>query len=90
MSNSGIGRDDVGALVFGVFEEELKENKIDITVGDYVSYNVSGQRERFFEISKADYVADSSSKTRGGFRSGYWRKIEATPVKEDVVPDIMN
>jgi hypothetical protein len=90
LSDTGIGRDDVGTLVFGIFEEELKEKQLEITLGDYVSYNVSGQRERFFEISKADYVADESSKTRGGFRSSYWRKVEATPVKEDVVPDIMN
>ena len=90
LSDTGIGRDDVGNLIFGVFEEELKEKQLEITLGDYISYNVSGQRERFFEISKADYVADATSKTRGGFRSSYWRKIEATPIKEDVVPEIMN
>lgn len=90
MSDTGIGRDDVGNLVFGVFDEELKDKKVEVTIGDFVSYNVSGQRERFFEVSKADYVADSSSKTRGGFRSSYWKKIEAVPIKEDVVPDIMN
>jgi hypothetical protein len=90
LSETGIGRDDVGNLVFGIFEEELKEKQLEITIGDFVSYNVSGQRERFFEIAKADYVADASSKTRGGFRSAYWRKVEATPVKEDVIPEIMN
>lgn len=90
LSETGIGRDDVGNLVFGIFEEELKEKGLEITIGDFVSYNVSGQRERFFEIAKADYVADASSKTRGGFRSAYWRKVEATPVKEDVIPEIMN
>lgn len=90
LSETGIGRDDIGNLVFGVFEEELKEKQLDINIGDYISYNISGQRERFFEISKADYVSDASSKTRGGFRSAYWRKVEAVPVKEDVVPDIMN
>lgn len=90
LSETGIGRDDVGNLVFGIFEEELKEKQLEVTLGDYISYNVSGQRERFFEITKADYVADATSKTRGGFRSAYWRKIEATPIKEDVVPEIMN
>jgi hypothetical protein len=88
LSETGI--DDVGNLVFGIFEEELKEKQLEITLGDFISYNVSGQRERFFEIAKADYVADASSKTRGGFRSAYWRKVEATPVKEDVIPEIMN
>ena len=90
LSDTGIGRDDVGNLTFGVFVEELKEKQLEITLGDFVSFNMSGERERFFEISKADYVADSSSKSIGGFRSGYWKKIEAVPVKEDVVPDIMN
>ncbi len=90
LSDTGINRDDVGNLVFGVFDEELKEKKLEITLGDYVSYNMSGTRERFFEVSKADYVADATSRSRGGFRSGYWKKIEAVPVKEDVVPDIMN
>jgi hypothetical protein len=90
MSDSGIGREDIGTLIFGVYEEELKEKKLEITLGDYISYNISGQRERFFEISKPDYVPDASSKTRGGFRSAYWRKVEAIPVKEDVIPDIMN
>ena len=90
LSDTGIGREDVGNLQFGIFEEELKQKKLEIILGDYISYNISGQRERFFEIIKADYISDASSKTRGGFRSGYWRKIEAIPIKEDVVPEIMN
>lgn len=90
MSDTGILRDDVGNLIFGVFEEELKERSIEVILGDYVSINVSGQRERFFEVSNPNYVSDSTSKSRGGFRNDYWRLIEATPVKEDVVPEIMN
>lgn len=89
-SESGILRDDVGNLLFGIFEEELKEKNIDVVLGDYVSINVSGTRERFFEISNPNYVSDSTSKSRGGFRTSYWRAIEAVPVKEDVVPQIMN
>jgi hypothetical protein len=90
MSETGILRDDVGNLIFGVFEEELREKGIDFILGDYVSINVSGKRERFFEIVNPNYVSDSTTKSRGGFRNDYWKAIEATPVKEDVVPDIMN
>lgn len=90
MSDTGILRDDVGNLIFGIFEEELKEKGIDVTLGDYISFNMSGKRERFFEISNPNYVSDSSSQTWGGMRADYWRKIEAVPVKEDVIPQIMN
>lgn len=90
LSETGILRDDVGNLIVGVFEEELKEKGIEVVLGDFVSINVSGQRERFFEISDPNYVNDSTSKSRGGFRNDYWRKFEATPVKEDVIPEIMN
>lgn len=90
MSDTGILRDDVGNLIFGVFEEELKERKLEVILGDYVSINVSGQRERFFEVVNPNYVSDATSKSRGGFRNDYWRLIEATPVKEDSVPEIMN
>jgi len=88
-SESGVLRDDVGNLVFGVFFEELKEKQIEIVLGDFVSINV-GSRERFFEISDPNYVSDDTTKSRGGFRNDYWKSIEATPVKEDVVPEIMN
>lgn len=89
-SETGVLRDDVGNLIFGVFEDELKENNIEVTLGDYISFNMSGQRERFFEISNPNYVSDASTQTWGGMRGDYWRKVEATPVKEDVVPQIMN
>lgn len=90
MSDTGILRDDIGNLTFGVFEEELKEKQVDVVIGDYVSINMSGQRERFFEISNPNYVPDATSMSRAGLRTDYWRKIQAVSVKEDVVPDIMN
>jgi hypothetical protein len=90
LSDTGVLRDDVGNIIFGVFEEELKERGIEITLGDYVSFNMSGKRERFFEISNPNYVSDATSQTYAGLRADYWRRVEATSVKEDVVPQIMN
>jgi hypothetical protein len=89
-SESGVMRDDIGMLVFGVFEEELKDHKLEIIAGDYVSVNVSGERERFFEIAEPNYVSDATSKSRGGFRNNYWRAVKAVPAKEDVLPNIMS
>jgi hypothetical protein len=88
-SFGGLVREDTGNLEFGIFDDELSEKGIEMVRGDYVSINVSGNKERYFEIETADYVNDSTSKTRGGFKS-YWRKVVAVPVKEDVVPMISN
>lgn len=80
----GITRDDVSNLVFGVYFKELEENGVEINRGDIVSYNMSGTKNRYFEVESANNVTDETSKTFGGFLP-YWRKVVCVPVKEDVV-----
>jgi hypothetical protein len=88
-SENGIARNDTGELKFGIFLDELKEKKIEIIRGDLVSYNFSGEKERFYEIHDADNINDVSSKSIGGFKT-FYKLITATPVKEDVIPFIRN
>lgn len=88
-SENGIARNDTGELKFGIFLDELREKKIEIIRGDLVSYNFSGEKERFYEIHDADNISDVSSKSIGGFKT-FYKLITATPVKEDVVPFIRN
>ena len=83
----GIARDDTGEMEFGVYLKELEENNIDILRGDYIGYNMSGTKMRFYEVTNANNVIDETSKTIAGFKP-YWRKITATPVKEDVIPQV--
>jgi len=80
----GIAREDSGDMVFGIYLEELTEKGVDMNAGNYVSFNFSGEKERFFEITSADNVSDTTARSRGGFKP-YWKKITATPVHEDVV-----
>lgn len=81
----GITREDTGKLVFGVYLKELQEKKLEINRGDYVEYNLSGGKARYYEVEDAQNVTDTTDKTIGGFKS-YWKKITSIPVKEDVVP----
>lgn len=81
----GIVRDDTGNLSFGVYLKELEEKQIDIDRGDIIEYNMSGQKNRYYEVENANNVTDETNKTIGGFKP-YWKKITAVPVKEDVVP----
>lgn len=81
---SGIVRDDTGNLIFSVYLDELKEKNVDISRGDVLGYNMSGEKTRYYEVENANVITDETSKTIGGFQP-YWRKIIATPVRTDVV-----
>lgn len=84
-NSGGITREDSGNIVFGVYLKELEEKELIINRGDIVEYNLSGLKDRFYEIENAENVTDTTDKTIGGFKS-YWKKVTAVPVKEDVVP----
>jgi len=81
----GIVRDDSGNIAFGIYLKELEDKNVDIVRGDIVEYNMSGKKNRFYEIDNANNVTDTTNKTIGGFKS-YWKRITAVPVKEDVIP----
>jgi len=81
----GIVRDDSGNISFGVYLKELEEKKIEIDRGDYIEYNMSGSKNRYYEVESANNVSDETKKTIGGFKS-YWKHVVAVPVKEDVLP----
>lgn len=81
----GIARDDAGNIRFGIYLKELEEKEIEIDRGDIIEYNMSGQKNRFYEVESANNVTDETKKTIGGFKP-YWKLIIGVPVKEDVVP----
>lgn len=81
----GITRDDTGTIRFGVYLAELEEKKLEINRGDYIEYNLSGEKRRFYEVDSANNVTDETKKTIGGFKA-YWKLVTGVPVKEDVVP----
>jgi hypothetical protein len=79
----GIARDDVGNIRFGIYLKELEEKQIEIDRGDIIEYNMSGEKNRFFEVFSANNVTDETKKTIGGFKS-YWKLVIGVPVKSDV------
>jgi len=81
----GISRDDTGNLKFGVYLDELNEKKIEIDRGDLIEYNMSGEKDRYYEVENANLITDATNKTIGGFKP-YFKTILAVPVKEDVTP----
>ena len=82
---SGLVRDDTGNLTFGVYLQELEENNIEIDRGDIIRYNMSGEKNRFYEVESANNVTDTNENSFGGFYT-YWKKVICTPVKGDTLP----
>jgi hypothetical protein len=82
--SGGITREDTGKLIFGVYLKELEEKKLHIDRGDYIEYNLSGEKNRYYEVENAENVVDTTDKTIGGFKP-YWRQVTAVPVREDVI-----
>ncbi len=80
----GIVRDDTGNLSIGIYLTELEEKQVEINRGDYLEYNMSGEKKRYYEVQFAQNVVDETSQTVAGFRP-YWKKVTAVPVKEDVI-----
>lgn len=83
--SGGIARDDSGNISFGVYLKELEEKELEIDRGDFIEYNMSGEKKRYYEVESANNVTDETKKTIGGFKP-YWKRIVGVPVKEDVVP----
>jgi len=84
-NQGGITRDDTGIIRFGVYLKELEDKQIEIDRGDIIEYNLSGEKNRYYEVESVNSVTDTTSKTIGGFKN-YWKQITGVPVKEDVVP----
>lgn len=81
----GIARDDTGNISFGVYLKELEDKGVEIDRGDIIEYNLSGEKNRYYEVESANNVTDTTAKTIGGFKS-YWKKIIGVPVRGDTIP----
>ena len=79
----GIVRDDTGNISFGVYLKELEEKQIEINRGDIIEYNLSGSKNRYYEVESVNSVSDETKKTIGGFKN-YWKKIIGVPIKSDI------
>lgn len=87
MGGSMITREDSGIMKFKVYLKELDELDVEFSRGDFIAYNLSGERERYYEVVSADNITDATNKTIAGMKP-YWKLITAIPVKGDVVPFI--
>jgi len=88
-NGGGIVRDDTGNIALSIFIKELEERNIEILRGDIIKYNMSGEKNRYYEVESANNVLDTSNLSRGGFKN-FVKKVIGVPVKADVIDLIEN
>ena len=70
-----------GQLVFGIYQSQLEELKIDITYGDYIGYAVTETEMRFYSVVNNGAKAYDNAHTIMGYRSAY-RTITCAPIDD--------
>lgn len=67
-----------GNLNFGVYEKTLKENKIDISFGDYIGLQVTPDQMEYFVVTNDGRINFDNKHTMYGTKS-YFRSIFCSP-----------
>lgn len=67
---------------FGIYSEQLKEQDIDISVGDYIGYQVDETEVIYFSVSNAGEKNYDNKHTIMGYK-GAFRTVECVIANED-------
>ena len=83
INNSELYRHYAGDLIFTIYEEEIREKKVDIQRGDFIGIKNTKNQMQYYEIYDADINNVSNSKTIAGLES-YYRKIRCSIADNDL------
>lgn len=86
--DQGVGRYLLtGNLKFGVFEETLKKNKIDISYGDFIGYQVNNDQMEYFEVTNDGRINFDNRHSMYGTKP-FYRTISCTPCDKNIFSGI--
>lgn len=81
--SEGYGRyEEYGNLTFTIFEEQLTEQGIDISYGDYIGYPDREDNIKYFTVVNDGKINTDNAKTRVGYKT-YYRKITCVTADPD-------
>ena len=81
--NSSLRYKEDGDFSFTIYEETLKDQRVDIDYGDYIGYRINETTIRYFEVIDDDKTNFSNNRTILGYRP-YYRVIKCKPVTNDL------
>ena len=71
-----------GNMKFSLYQKTLDELGVEIFQGDYIGYNETEDRIRYYVVSDDGYVRSDNKHTYGGYKP-FYRTVVATFVSED-------
>ena len=71
-----------GNMSFGIYQQQLDELGVDITYGDYIAYQESETRIKYYTVSSNGGVYTDNKHTILGYK-GFYRTVECVPTTED-------
>ena len=71
-----------GNMKFSLYQKTLDELGVEIFQGDYIGYNETEDRIRYYVVSDDGYVRSDNKHTYGGYKP-FYRSIVATYVSEN-------
>jgi hypothetical protein len=69
-------------MKFSIYQKTLDELDVEIFQGDYIGYNETEDRIRYYVVSDDGYVKSDNKHTYGGYKP-FYRSIIATYVSEN-------
>lgn len=79
LGNSKIMQDEPGNMIFSIYQKQLEELNVDISMGDYIGYYETESRVRYYSVLDDGRITSDNKHTYGGYKP-FYRTIVATPV----------
>lgn len=79
LGNSKIMQDEPGNMIFSIYQRQLEELNVDISMGDYIGYYETESRVRYYSVLDDGRITSDNKHTYGGYKP-FYRTIVATPV----------
>jgi hypothetical protein len=80
--NSRVELQEPGNMKFSIYQKTLTDLGVEIFHGDYIGYNETEDRVRYYVVSDDGYVKSDNKHTYGGYKP-FYRTIVATYVSEN-------
>lgn len=81
-SNGSLRYKEHGNLLLGVYQKHLDELGVDITYGDYIGYQETETKIKYYTVSNDGNINSDNKHTINGYK-GFYRTITCVPASED-------
>jgi hypothetical protein len=79
LGNSKVVQDEPGNMIFSIYQRQLEELNVDVSMGDYLGYYETESRVRYYSVLDDGRITSDNKHTYGGYKP-FYRTIVATPV----------